>query len=164
MGASCIGSSTLRIVLSRLFLTLYLVFTWLRVYCVLCCTVLKLSRVQLFATLWTVACQAPLSMRFSRQEYWSGLPCPPSEAVRDPEIKPMSLTFPALTGSFFTTSTTIHQTGSPLSSYDDFSKPPRVVPSCLKQHPSHCRGFVLRLTLSSLSLSILPNLLAHILS
>ena len=76
MGASCIGSSTLRIVLSRLFLTLYLVFTWLRVYCVLCCTVLKLSRVQLFATLWTVACQAPLSMRFSRQEYWSGLPCP----------------------------------------------------------------------------------------
>ena len=35
------------------------------------------SRVRLFATLWTVAHQAPLSMRFSRQEYWSGLPCPP---------------------------------------------------------------------------------------
>ena len=36
-----------------------------------------LSHVQLFETLWTVACQAPLSMEFSRQEYWSGLPCPP---------------------------------------------------------------------------------------
>ena len=35
-----------------------------------------LSHVQLFATPWTVACQAPLSMEFSRQEYWSGLPCP----------------------------------------------------------------------------------------
>ena len=35
------------------------------------------SHVQLFATPWTVACQAPLSMEFSRQEYWSGLPCPP---------------------------------------------------------------------------------------
>ena len=37
----------------------------------------SLSHVQLFATPWTVACQAPLSMRFSRQEYWSGFPCPP---------------------------------------------------------------------------------------
>ena len=34
------------------------------------------SRVQLFATLWSIVCQAPLSMRFSRQEFWSGLPCP----------------------------------------------------------------------------------------
>ena len=37
----------------------------------------RFSRVRLFATLWTVARQAPLSMGFSRQEYWSGLPCPP---------------------------------------------------------------------------------------
>ena len=37
----------------------------------------SLSHVQLFATLWTVACQAPLSMGFSRQQYWSGLPSPP---------------------------------------------------------------------------------------
>ena len=36
-----------------------------------------LSDVQLFATRWTVARQAPLSMEFSRQQYWSGLPCPP---------------------------------------------------------------------------------------
>ena len=39
----------------------------------------RFSCVQLFVTLWTVACQAPLSMGFSRPEYWSGLPCPPSE-------------------------------------------------------------------------------------
>ena len=40
------------------------------------CSAQSLSHVRLFATLWTVACQAPLSMGFSRQEYWSGLPCP----------------------------------------------------------------------------------------
>ena len=37
----------------------------------------RFSRVQLFVTLWTIACQAPLSMGFSKQEHWSGLPCPP---------------------------------------------------------------------------------------
>ena len=56
-------------------------------------------------TLWTVAHQAPLSMEFSRQEYWSRLPCPPPGHLPDPGIKPASLTSPALTDSFFTTST-----------------------------------------------------------
>ena len=56
-----------------------------------------------FATLWTVACQASLSMGFSRQEYWSGLPFPPPGDLPDPGIKPIS---PALAGVFFTTSTT----------------------------------------------------------
>ena len=46
----------------------------------------SLSRVQLFATLWTVAHQAPLSMRFSRQEYWTGLPFPPPGDLPDPGI------------------------------------------------------------------------------
>ena len=50
-----------------------------------------LSCVPLFATLWTVAHQAPLSMGFSRQEYWSGLPCPPPGNLPDPGIKPVSL-------------------------------------------------------------------------
>ena len=50
------------------------------------------SRVQLFATLWTVACQAPLSKGFYRQEYWSGLPCPSAGDLPDPEIEPTSLT------------------------------------------------------------------------
>ena len=45
------------------------------------------SRVQCFVTLWTVARQAPLSMGFSRQEYWSGLPFPPPGDLPDPGIK-----------------------------------------------------------------------------
>ena len=48
-------------------------------------------RVQLSATLWTVARQAPLSMGFSRQEYWSGLPCPPPGDLSDPGIELTSL-------------------------------------------------------------------------
>ena len=48
------------------------------------------SRLQLFATLWAVACQAPLAMGFSRQEYWSGLPCPPLGDLLDLRIEPMS--------------------------------------------------------------------------
>ena len=64
------------------------------------------SRVWLFATPWTVACQAPLSIGFSRQEYWSGLPYPPPGDLPDPGIKSMSLTSPALAAGFFTTSAT----------------------------------------------------------
>ena len=52
-----------------------------------------LSRAGLFATPWTVACQASLSMGFSRQEYWSGLPFPSPGALPNPGIKPE---FPAL--------------------------------------------------------------------
>ena len=48
------------------------------------------SHVWLFATPWTVACQATQSMGFSRQEYWSGLPCPPPGDLPDPGIKPVS--------------------------------------------------------------------------
>ena len=54
------------------------------------------SQVQLFVTPWTVAHQAPLSMGFSRQEYWSGLPCPPPGDLPSPGIKPMSPASPAL--------------------------------------------------------------------
>ena len=62
--------------------------------------------VRLFGTLWTVACQAPLSMGFSRQEYWSGLPCPPPGDLPNPWIKPTSLKSPALADGFFTTGAT----------------------------------------------------------
>ena len=62
--------------------------------------------VQLFATLWTVAFQAPLSTAFSRQEYWIGLPFPPPGALLDPGIEPASLMSPALAGWFFTSNTT----------------------------------------------------------
>ena len=64
------------------------------------------SRVQLFATPWTVAHLAPLSMEFSRQEYWSGLSRPPPGDLSNPGMEPVSLTSPALAGRFFTTSTT----------------------------------------------------------
>ena len=48
------------------------------------------SHVRLFVTLWTVAHQAPPSMGFSRQEYWSGLPIPSPGGLPDPGIKPVS--------------------------------------------------------------------------
>ena len=62
------------------------------------------SRVRLFAMLQNVARQAPLSMGFSRQGYWSGLPCPPPGDLLNPEIELASLLSPALAGGFFTTS------------------------------------------------------------
>ena len=64
------------------------------------------SYVQFFATLWTVAHQTPLSMRFSRQEYWNELPCPPPGDLPNPGIDLTSLRSPTLAGGFFTTSAT----------------------------------------------------------
>ena len=61
-----------------------------------------LSCIQLFAILWTVAYQAPLSMEFSKQKYWNGLPFPPPEDLLDPGIEPESLASSALAGRFFT--------------------------------------------------------------
>ena len=55
----------------------------------------SLSHVRLFVTPWTVAPQAPLSMGFSRQEYWSGLPCPPPRYLPSPGIEPRSHTLQA---------------------------------------------------------------------
>ena len=58
----------------------------------------SLRRVHLFATPWTAAQKSPLSMEFSRQEYWNGLPLPSPEDPPDLGIKPMSLISPALAG------------------------------------------------------------------
>ena len=63
----------------------------------------SLSGVQLFLILWAVAHQAPLSLRFPRQEYWTGLPFPSPGDLPDPEIDPASPASPALAGGFFTT-------------------------------------------------------------
>ena len=57
--------------------------------------------VWLFVTQWTVACQAPLSMGFSRQDYWSRLPFPSLGDLPDPGIEPVSSAAPALAGGFF---------------------------------------------------------------
>ena len=70
------------------------------------CVLSRFSCVWLCATLWMVARQAPLSMGFSRQEYWSGLACPPPEGLPDPGIELVSLTPPASAGEFFTSSAT----------------------------------------------------------
>ena len=67
----------------------------------LCCVLSGFSHVQLFATLLTIPCQAPLSMGFSRQEYWSGLPCPPPGDLPHPGTEPNALMSPALAGGFF---------------------------------------------------------------
>ena len=61
----------------------------------------SLSHVQLFVIPWTAARQAPLSMEFSMQEYWSGLPFPPPGDLPDPGIEPTSLMSPALAGGLF---------------------------------------------------------------
>ena len=65
----------------------------------------SLSYVQLCETVWTVAHQAPLSMGFSRQEYWSGLPCPPPGDLPEPGVELRSLVS-SLAGGFFTISVT----------------------------------------------------------
>ena len=64
-----------------------------------CCV---FSHLQLFGTPWTVACQAPPSMGFPRQGYWSGLPFPPPGGLPDPGIEAASTQAPALAGRFFT--------------------------------------------------------------
>ena len=64
--------------------------------CMLSC----FSCVRLCASLWTVARQAPLSMGSSRQEYWSGLPCPPPGDLSEPGTEPAFLMSPALSAGF----------------------------------------------------------------
>ena len=75
----------------------------------------SLSRVQLCATLWTVAHQAPQSMGFSRQEYWSGLPFPSPGDLPDPGIEPRS---PALQADALTS----EPRGKPLTILDSVLK------------------------------------------
>ena len=60
------------------------------------CVLHRFSHVQLFVTLWTVVRQVPLSMEFSRQEYWSRLPFPSPGDLPDPRITPASLESPTL--------------------------------------------------------------------
>ena len=69
--------------------------------------VCMLNCVLLFVTPWTVAHQAPLSMKFPRQEYWSALPSPTPGDLPDPRIKPTSPVSPALAGGFLTTASQV---------------------------------------------------------
>ena len=69
----------------------------------MCVHVCVLSHVRLFVTPWTVACQVPLSMKFSRQKLWNGLPFPSPRDIPDPGIKLVSPTARALAGRIFIT-------------------------------------------------------------
>ena len=89
--------------------------------------------VQLFATLWTVAHQAPLSMGFCRREYWSGLPCPPAGDPPDSGTEPVFQP-PARAGRFFTPSATWGAPFSFISSQSlelNLSKLPLLCSFCL---------------------------------
>ena len=81
---------------------LSLIFCSLKMRCVLSC----FSHVWLFATPWTIPHQSPLSMEFSRQEYWNRLPFPSPGDLPNPGMDLIFLMSPALVGGFFTTSTT----------------------------------------------------------
>ena len=83
------------------------------------CVLSHFSHVRLFVTLWTVAHQSPLSRGFSRQEYWSGLPCPPPEDLPNSGIESVSPASPVLAGRFFTT-----EPPSALSNSRIFALPP----------------------------------------
>ena len=85
-------------------------------------TLSHFSHVQFFVNPWTVARQASLSMGFSRQAYWSGLPCPPPGDVPNPGIEPVSLMSPALAGGFFTTSGHLYLVEKPVNS-QNFGNP-----------------------------------------
>ena len=75
--------------------------------------VLSLSRARLSATPWTVAHQAPLSTGFSKQEHWSGLPCPPPGDLPDPGIELMSSLSPALQEDSLPSEATWEAQGTP---------------------------------------------------
>ena len=70
--------------------------------CAACCVHVFSVMSDSFVTPWTVTNQAPLSMEFSRQEYWSGVPFLPPGDLPDPGIRPMCLVYPPLADSFFT--------------------------------------------------------------
>ena len=69
---------------------------------IIACMLNCFSHIQLFVIPWTVACQAPLSVAFSRQEYWSGFPCPPPGDLPIPGNESVDLASPALSDRFFT--------------------------------------------------------------
>ena len=89
-------SAALRLILNSNKKTAWICFLFNVIFICVCaymhkCTLNHFSSVWLFAMLWTVVRQVPLSMGFSRQEYWSGLPCPPLGDLPDPGIEPISL-------------------------------------------------------------------------
>ena len=87
-----------------LLIIMYIIILYTYIKSPLCVLLTCFSSVRHFVTLWPVAHQAPLSLEFSRQEYWSEWPCLPPGNLSDPGIELMSLMSPALPRSFFTIS------------------------------------------------------------
>ena len=109
-------------------------------FCVCVCTRVctwSLICICLFATTWTVARQAPLSMGFSSQEYWRGLPFPPPGDLPDPGIKPASPVSPALAGRFFTTQPPVP---ADPGTNQGWKSPPRLSQEC--QFIRHVNSFI----------------------
>ena len=92
--------------LSKVLLVRFMPYQEMRCLSHFMCMLSHFSHVQLFVTLWTIAHQAPLSMEFSRQEYWSGLPFPSPGDLPSPGIEPTFSVTPELAGGLFTTSAT----------------------------------------------------------
>ena len=103
---------------------------------IVCVRASRFGRVELFATPWTGAHQAPLSMGFSRQEYWSGLPCPPLGDLPHPGTEPASFASPALAGGFFTTRATRE---APSLCFSQFSPVAQSCPTLRPHEPQHAR-------------------------
>ena len=106
------------------------------------CCALSLCLVQLFAAPWTLACQAPRPMEFSRQEFWAAMSCSRG-------IKPTSLVSSPSTGGFFTTSTTWEaqvpsKADQKTHQKENYHTPPSPhTPACLTLNiPHHSRAFV----------------------
>ena len=107
------------------------------------CPLNRFSHVQPFATLWTEACQVSLPMEFSRQEYWSRLPCPPPRDIPHPGTEPTSLKSHALASRFFTTSINWEATFTPLSPTNMiiFQMQAKMMVGIEKGSPKHFRRF-----------------------
>ena len=99
-------------------------------------TCVSLSVVSNSATPWTVAHQAPLSMGFSRQEYWSGLPCPPSEDLPNPGIEPRSPTLQVDSLSLIHQSLALSKPHAKITQGQESRLPS---PLLYLQSPAHCK-------------------------
>ena len=135
------------------------------------CLVSHFSCVSLIATLWMVACQAPLSKALSRQEYRSGLPGPPPRDLPNRRTELRSLLCSALVGRFFTTSTTWETPGMhislpsgaflPCTSYPiplGHQKVPSWAPCVIQLFPTSHLFYIWYCTYVSATLSISPTL------
>ena len=134
-----------------------LIFTFILFFSI---CVYSVTQSCLNATPWTVAHQAPLSMGFSRQEYWSGLPFPPQGELPNSEIESVSLASPALAGEFFT----LALPGKSLSIWNfltgkhyicDFKNQKRASHSFRRERTE--RGKQVKVSLLQRSLSALPR-------